>query len=89
MRACGRGTAAASPSQTPSDLTSTADTSSLWEKGSCRQCSWVIVPLGHCTPASMASAVGAAGGSSSGGGGMPGGLSAKQQKLFELRMRMV
>ena len=24
-----------------------------------------------------------------GGGGMPGGLSAKQQKLFELRMRMV
>ena len=38
---------------------------------------------------SMASAVGAAGGSSSGGGGMPGGLSAKQQKLFELRMRMV
>lgn len=29
------------------------------------------------------------GGASSGGGGMPGGLSAKQQKLFELRMRMV
>jgi hypothetical protein len=28
-------------------------------------------------------------GGSSGGGGMPGGLSAKQQKLFELRMRMV
>lgn len=24
-----------------------------------------------------------------GGGGMPGGLSAKQQKLFELRMRVV
>jgi len=31
----------------------------------------------------------AVGSSSGGGGGMPGGLSAKQQKLFELRMRMV
>jgi hypothetical protein len=38
---------------------------------------------------SAAPVEGVASSSGGGGGGMPGGLSAKQQKLFELRMRMV
>ena len=46
---------------------------------------------GEELPVHMSAALveGVASSSGGGGGGMPGGLSAKQQKLFELRMRMV
>lgn len=47
------------------------------------------VATGSTLEAGMSAAMMQGASSSKGGGGAPGGLSAKQQRLFELRMRMV